>query len=152
MIEKYRLTKGSLRNLINLILDIFDKGEEVLSVEVKKWQDPATGAMRRTFWKWMEETAEEMAKRGVVRPIINSKGKTLFNRPITKEDCYELFMSRWGGVGDKGDRASLSNSKSKKGEMLHIMNSHLAWCTEQGIALTIPRDCEFSRLNKEMDE
>jgi len=152
MIEKYRLTRGSLRNLLNLILDIFDGGEEVLSIEVKKWQDPATAAMRRTFWKWMDETAKVMADRGVVRPIMNGKGKVLFNRPINKDDCYELFMSRWGGVDDNGYRASLSNSRYKKGEMLHIMNQHLAWRTEQGIPLTIPRDSEFSKLNEIQDE
>lgn len=151
MIKGYRLTKGSLRNLINLILDIFDSGEEVLSVEVKKWSDSATAPMRRTFWLWMGETAEVMASRGVVRPIMNGKGKVLFNRPINKDDCYELFMARWGGIDDDGNRESLSNAKSKKGEMLHIMNSHLSWCTEQGIALTIPKDSEFSKLNKEQD-
>lgn len=152
MIEKYRLTKGSLRNLHNLILDIFDKGEEVLSVDIKKWADPATAPMRKTFWLWMGETAKVMADRGVVRPIMNGKGKVLFNRPINKDDCYELFMNRWGGVDDNGDRASLSNSKSKKGEMLHIMNQHLSWCTEQGIPLTIPKDSEFSKLNAIQDE
>lgn len=144
--KDYRLTKGSLRNLLNLMLDML-KVDEVLTVTVEKFKEPIRPTQRKLWRVWMSETSKVMAERGVKSPVVNSNGKTLFSRPISPDDCHEMFMSLWGGLDNNGERESSSDKNGKKGEMQLIMDKHLAFCAERGIVLSVPKDSEYSELD-----
>ena len=51
----YRLTKGSLRNLLNLMLDMLEV-DEALTVTVEKFKEPIRPNQRKLWRVWMSET------------------------------------------------------------------------------------------------
>jgi len=128
--------------------DPFD-GKDVVEVEFKSSKKPSQ-SMRALFRVWMAETAKFMADNGVTMPLYHrANGEACGIRPFDKNDAYELFMRTWGGLDDNGERVSSSDKSGDKGRMLHIMDSHLAWAVEKGLSLTVPRDCEYDRLDRE---
>jgi hypothetical protein len=114
--------------------------------------------MLRTWRKWMGETAAFMAARGCTMPhYIDSSGKHHGTRPFNADDAHELFTSTYLGVDEEGKRKSWSLTsadtevQASMGDRLHAMDTHLLWCMEKGIKLTIPRKSEYQQLrNQEM--
>lgn len=129
---------------------------------IVKRHEPGTGSvpMLRTWRGWMGETAEYMAASGCTMPgYIDSKGNAHGKRPFNADDAHELFTMRWLGSDENGNRYSWK-MRDKSGEVtpapkskrLYAMDKHLAWATERGIKLTVPRDGEYAKLSKRQEQ
>ena len=95
----------------------------------------------------MRETAEYMAANGATMPLMVKKDGTIWkSRPFDENDAHELFTRTWLGEDD-GER--YKTASGDKGEMLHMMDKHLAWAVEKGLKLTIPQDGEYMKWCQE---
>ena len=123
-------------------------------------KDPGSINMLRTWRGWMKETAVWMQHRGCTMPMyINSQGDPKGSRPYNEKDAHEQFTGLYLGTDDQGRRKSWTMSKKDPdsvqasiGDRLWAMDSHLAWCTQYGIKLTIPNNSEYSKLKAEQGE
>jgi hypothetical protein len=114
-----------------------------------------TVPMLRTWRKWMTETAAEMNRRGCHMPMyVDHKGQPQGQRPMNGDDAHELFTSTYLGVDEQGRRKSWSLSdkedevQASMGDRLHAMDTHVQWCLERGIKLTIPRNGEYYKYRE----
>lgn len=116
-------------------------------IELKKAEPPSTLSMKRTWRMWMEDTAKWMAANGATMPLYHKPdGTPVGKRPFNKDDAYECFLRLWGGEDEDGDREH--QESTDKAVLLYIMDKHLAWASERGIPLRIPKDGEYMRLTK----
>lgn len=119
-------------------------------------KDPGSVNMLRTWRGWMNETATHMAHMGCTMPLyIDSKGDPHGSRPFNADDAHELFTMKYLGSDDQGRRKTWSMSRKDDGtvqasigDRLWAMQSHLDWCSERGINITIPRNSEFNQLTE----
>lgn len=112
--------------------------------EVNSWP------MKKTWRMWMAETAKWMSSRGATMPlVIKADGSSHGSREFSAQDAHELWVSTWLGVDGSGDR--YKTATGDKGQMLHMMDKHLAWSAERGLCLTIPKDGEYQKLCKEQN-
>ncbi|WP_444886721.1 hypothetical protein [Microbulbifer sp. JMSA008] len=113
-----------------------------------KWNrhNPNSWPMKKTWRMWMSETAEWMAARGATMPLCMKDGKTYGQRPFNAQDAHELFVSQHLGLDANGKR--YKTASGEKGEMLRMMDMHLAWATERGLFLTVPGEGEFMKLKQ----
>lgn len=152
--------KLSLRNTHNGLVPIDEKGREwkgglqLGAIVDANFPDESAGTvpMLRTWYKWMDETAREMARRGCTMPLfVDSRGRTRGSRPFKKEDAHDLFTSMYLGVDEQGRRKSWTMSDNENEvqasmeDRLWAMDRHLEWCAERGIKLTIPRNSEYQK-------
>ena len=118
---------------------------------IRRWSEdlkPITWSMKKTWRMWMSETGEFMASRGVTMPLMHSRdGKPWGSRPFNKDDAHELFVRKYLGVDAYGER--YKTATGDKGRMLYMMDCHVGWAEEKGLALTIPNDGEYLKLKKE---
>ncbi len=122
-------------------------GEVSIDVVAGKRQK-SSQSMKGTWRMWMKETAAWMANNGATMPLyFRPNGQPHGKRPFNEQDAHECFMRTWGGVDASGDRPH--QEKVTKGEMLYIMDRHLAWAMEKGISLTIPNDGEYQQCKRE---
>lgn len=122
---------------------------KVQSAKVGKW------GMARLWRAWMNQTAEFMADNGVTMPLmIDKNGKPYRTRPFSADDAHELFTHQWLGEDENGNRLSWSRAgregmrPATKGERLHAMRQHEAWCIDKGIILFNPIESEYRELMK----
>jgi hypothetical protein len=149
--EFFVADQSDLQALAALIGDCLESFGAVTVDVVKGKKAKSSQSMKGTWRMWMTETAEFMASQGVTMPLyIRRNGETYGTRAFNPQDAHELFMAQWGGVDASGDR--YHQEKVGKGEMLHIMDKHLAWSIEKGINLTIPRDGEYMQLKQESEQ
>lgn len=121
---------------------------KVALVQIKQYRKPSH-SMIKTWRMWMQETAQFMAANGVTMPgYLTAEGKAVDSRPFSPDDAHELFVRRYCGVDENGERETTSY-KGDKGKMLHMMDSHLAWATEKGLSLTVPQGGEYKGLSDE---
>lgn len=102
--------------------------------------------MKKTWRMWMRETAEWMARNGATMPLCMRNGQPWGSRPFSEQDAHELFVKTHLGVDANGER--YKTASGDRGQMLHMMDKHLAWCTERGIMLTIPREGEYMQYKE----
>ena len=154
MIKDFYLTKFSLDDFFQEIQKELLEDPAVIvntkSPHIGKW------SMTRLWRSWMGTTAEHMAKKGITMPLMTLPDGTPFGtRPFKPDDAHELFTIKWLGVDADGNRLSWSRSgregmkPANKGERLHAMNRHDAWCAERGIMLIHPNDSEYTQLTEE---
>lgn len=123
-------------------------------------KDPGSINMLRTWRGWMKETAIWMQHRGCTMPLfVDSKGNPHGSRPYNEKDAHEQFTSLYLGIDEQGRRKSWSMEKNDPasvqasiGDRLWAMDQHLAWCTDKGVKLTIPRKSEYRKLKQEQGE
>lgn len=116
----------------------------------------STVPMIKTWRKWMAETAGHMAANGVTMPLyIKSDGEHIGSRPFGADDAHELFLRTYLGVDKDGERFKTrrgltpQGAEEQRGKMLFAMDSHIAFCLERGIRITIPNDDEYAKLKRE---
>lgn len=120
-------------------------------------KDPGSVNLLRTWRMWMAETATWMCHRGCTMPLfIDAKGIPHGSRPYNGDDAHEQFTSIYLGTDENGKRKSWTRSKNKSdavqasiGDRLWAMDQHLAYMTEKGCKLTIPRKSEYHKLQRE---
>lgn len=135
-------------------------GLEIGAVVEAKLPEEVAGTvpMLRTWMKWMAETAQAMSARGCKMPLyIDSSGKHHGERAFCQDDAHALFTSTYLGVDESGKRKSWSLSsaddevQASMGDRLHAMDTHVQWCLERGIKLTIPRNSEYQSYRQEQE-
>lgn len=149
----------SLSRADQALCDCLKVGEAELVVRRK---ESGTGStpMLRTWRKWMAETAQYMAASGCSMPgYIDRRGEPHGRRPFNADDAHELFTMRWLGSDEKGNRYSWKmrdNSgevtPAPKSKRLYAMDKHLAFATERGIKLTVPREGEYAELSRRQEQ
>jgi len=156
-VDDYHLSKGN-------IVDLFDKLESELHLYphlIISAQDANVGkwGMARLWRGWMEKTATYMAARGSVMPLmIKPDGSWYHERPFNASDAHELFTATWLGCDKAGERLSWSKKgrdgkrAATKGERFDALRKHEQYCLDRGITLFIPRDSEYSQLQKEQEQ
>lgn len=100
--------------------------------------------MKKTWRMWMRQTARWMADNGATMPLVLRDGVPVGKRPFNEQDAHELWVSTWLGVDPDGER--YKTASGDKGQMLAMMDKHVAWAADRGCKLTIPRDCEYMEL------
>ena len=132
---------------------------QVIDVEIVN-DDTGSVNMLRTWRGWMNETATAMNHWGCTMPLyVDSDGLPHGKRPYTGNDAHEQFTSVYLGVDENGARKSWTLSRKPDGtvlasigDRLWAMDTHLAWCAEKGVKLTIPRKSEYRKLKIEQGE
>lgn len=121
--------------------------------------NPGSWPMLKTWRKWMGETAAFMAAQGCTMPhYIDSKGKHHGKREFTGDDAHDLFTSTYLGTDENGKRKTWSLTdkddeiQASKWDRLWAMDSHVTWCAERGIKLTIPDNSEYRKLKREAED
>lgn len=119
---------------------------------VFKWsrENPNSWPMKKTWRMWMRETADWMAGNGATMPLCMRDGQPWGSRPFNEQDAHELFVSHHLGVDEKGERYKTADGD--KGQMLLMMDKHVAWATERGLMLTIPQDGEYMKLKSASEQ
>jgi hypothetical protein len=123
-------------------------------------KNAGTIPMLRTWRGWMAETAKFMAWQGCTQPLyIRGNGEHVGSRPFNANDAHELFTAQWLGVDENGKRYSWAVrtkdtdcTVAPKSRRLYAMDRHLAWATDRGINLMIPRNSEYEQLTKEQNK
>ena len=122
----------------------YEQGAEI-DLEVIP-ESTGTVSMLRTWRMWMKETAIFMRHHGCTMPLfIDKHGMPKGTRPYNADDAHEQFTSVYLGRDEQGRRKSWSISKdpdvtqASMADRLWAMDTHLDWCTEKGITLTIPK-------------
>lgn len=142
----------------HLVRDEFSKSRllefvQALDLKGKPWlfkwsrHNPNSWPMKKTWRMWMRETAEWMAGRGATMPLCMKHGQPHGTRPFSEQDAHELFVRTHAGVDANGER--YKTASGDKGQMLLMMDKHLAWATERGLFLTVPNDGEYMKLKGE---
>lgn len=139
--KDFCLHSSTLKPFMGLASELTESGKRY-RVSVVEWRDKRSNSQNSTWRGWMDETAKAMAGRGVTIDIKQRSKNIIGSRPINAQDCHELFVGLHGGYTDEGLR--VKTSKSRKDAMTFIMDKHMHWCAERGIALTIPKRGEFA--------
>ena len=116
-----------------------------------KWtrHNPNSYPMKKLWFKWMQETADFMARNGVTMPqYLRANGQPFGKRAFDKDDAHKLFKNQYFAAKYGAD---VSLTKVDKVDMLHGMDRHIAWATERGLFLTIPGENEYSSLKAEQE-
>lgn len=138
-------------------LEKYENGADV-DVQIKP-ESTGTVPMLKTWRGWMNETALAMRHYGCTMPLyVDKDGNPKGSRPYSSQDAHEHFTSVYLGVDELGRRKSWSMSKdpdfiqASMADRLWAMNTHLDWCSEKGIKLTIPENSEFRKENQKVKE
>lgn len=155
-----RITELNLGSYTALVAQAPTDGSMWFSLEPYDGQDANTGkwGMARLWRKWMWQTAEFMASRGVTMPLmITAEGKLYGERAFGPEDAHDLFTAQWLGVDKDGQRLSWSRQgrdgmrPATKGERFIAMLKHQDWAIEKGVNLFNPKESEFHTMQREQD-
>ena len=139
--KDFCLCDSTLKPFMGQIEGLISSGKRY-RVEIVEWRDRRSNPQNSTWRMWMDETAGVMAGRGITIDIKQPSGKVIGSRRINAQDCHELFMGLHGGYDENGIRQM--SRKAQKDLMTFIMEKHMNWCAERGIALTIPQRGEFA--------
>ncbi|NRA60839.1 MAG: hypothetical protein HRU25_07980 [Psychrobium sp.] len=125
-------------------------GQVVVSVEsafIGKW------GMARLWRSWMSSTAQYMAMRGAVMPLlVKPNGDWYGERQYNKNDAHECFTFHWLGADANGNRYSWAKQShdglvaAPKGHRFMAMMRHQEYMIERGIKYMNPRASEFQKL------
>lgn len=135
-----------------LIVELWNEVERLRAFEPNKKSEGKWG-MSRLWRAWMSATAEYMAGRGAVMPVVvQLDGTYTETRAFNEHDAHELFTIRWLGTDEHGKRLSWARKPADgetvadKGQRFHALQQHEAWMTDRGIKFINPRESEFASL------
>ena len=156
-IKDYQLTSYNLHELFTEIQKHLEH-QPFLLVNV---QNPKIGkwGMAKLWRSWMGTTAEFMAANGAKMPLmIKADGSWYGERAFSANDAHELFTSQWLGLDADGTRLSWAKSPhsgmrtATRGERFNALRRHEEWALNKGIKLWIPRESEYSELQKQQNQ
>ena len=131
---------------------------EIIQVEYKPPSTTGSQAMLATWMVWMTQTAVWMTAQGMRIDLTTADGVKFGEMPIDQKHAHAYFTGKWLGSDSQGKRLSWKRSSEGVGETIadtgqrhHALSMHDQFCTERGIAITIPVCSEYRDLMKRMD-
>ena len=155
--KDFQLSKHNIDELFSILSNELNESPVI----VVSSQDAGTGkwGMSRLWRKWMNQTADDMAKRGCIMPLfLRADGTYGATRPYNHNDAHEYFTSKWLLLDADGTRLSWARKAhdgmrpATKAERWLAMLKHDQWATEKGILLFHPRDSEYQQLTDEQNK
>jgi hypothetical protein len=152
--REFYITRTDYKTALNLYAEemLQDCQCLLVTIEDPKAKDSGKWTMSRLWRSWMGSTSEFLHKQGMTMNVMSAKGTIASTRPITGDDCHDIFCLKYLGTDNQGSRYSWTKHQkpgvpwADKGMRLDAMQKHQVWMLENGIKFLDPADSEFRQL------